>query len=90
MLEGDSNPNPQNQLELKVRASIHWTTSSLKAVYIPSLWRLTVFKDDSFGFIINFRVELNLQLIEDRRKAHNKPIITHSGLVHAGESLRNL
>ena len=41
---------------------IHWTTSisairrCLKEVYIPSLWWLTVFKDDFFGF----RVELNL------------------------------
>ena len=41
---GDSNPDRQNQLELKVNASIHWTTSlnvdnsSLKEVYIPSLW----------------------------------------------------
>ena len=51
-----------NQLELKVNTSIHWTTSlsvdnsSLKEVYIPSLWWLTVFKDDFFGF----RGELNL------------------------------
>ena len=43
-LQGDSNPDPQNQLELKVSASIHRTTSvnadngSLKEVYIPSLW----------------------------------------------------
>ena len=29
---------------------------SLKEVYVPSLWWLTVFKDDFFGF----RVELNL------------------------------
>ena len=59
---GDSNPDRQNQLELKVNASIHCTTSlnadnsSLKEVYIPSLWWLIVFKDDFFGF----RVELNL------------------------------
>ena len=26
LLQGDSNPDPQNQLELKVNASIHWTT----------------------------------------------------------------
>ena len=38
----DLKPDPQ--LELKVNASIHWTTSvntdnsSLKEVYIPSLW----------------------------------------------------
>ena len=43
-LQGDSNPDHQNQLELKVNASINWTTSvkaddsSLKEVYIPSLW----------------------------------------------------
>ena len=36
----------QNQLELKVNASIYWTTSvngdtsGLKEVYIPSLWWL--------------------------------------------------
>ena len=41
-------------------------------------------------FFLNFRVELNLKLIEARRKAHNKPINTLSGLVHAGERLRNL
>ena len=41
--EGDSNPDPQNQLELKVNASIHWITSvnacnlSLKEVFIPTL-----------------------------------------------------
>ena len=27
LLQGNSNPDPQNQLELKVNASIHWTTS---------------------------------------------------------------
>ena len=27
LLRGDSNPDHQNQLELKVSASIHWTTS---------------------------------------------------------------
>ena len=42
LLQGDSNPDPQ--LELTVNASIHWPTSvnadnsSLKKVYIPSLW----------------------------------------------------
>ena len=52
-------PNPQNQLELKVNSSIHWTTlvnadnASLKEVYIPSLWWLTVFKDDVFFFLIS-------------------------------------
>ena len=46
----------QNQLELKVNASIYWTTSvngdtsGLKEVYMPSLLWLTLFKDDSFGF----------------------------------------
>ena len=44
LLQGDSNPDPQNQLELKVNTSIYWTTSEnadklgLKEVYIPSLW----------------------------------------------------
>ena len=42
------------------------------------------------SFSLNFRVELNLSLTEARRKAHNKPINTLSGLVHAGERLRNL
>ena len=43
-LQGDLNPDPQNQLELKGHTSFHWTTSvsadglSLKEVYIPSLW----------------------------------------------------
>ena len=43
-LQADSNADPQNQLELKVKASIHKSTSvnaensSLKEVYIPSLW----------------------------------------------------
>ena len=36
-------------------------------------------------FFLNFRVELNLSLIETRHKAHNKPIINLLGLVHAGE-----
>jgi len=27
LLQGDSNPDPHNQLELKVIAPIHWTTS---------------------------------------------------------------
>ena len=41
---GDSNPDPPNTLVLNIRASIRWTTSenanssSLKEVYIPSLW----------------------------------------------------
>ena len=56
---------------------------SLKEVYVPSLWWLTVFKDDFFGF----RVWLNLKLIETRRKAHNKRINTLSRLIHAGERL---
>ena len=28
MLQGDSNPDPQNQLELCVNVLIHWTTSN--------------------------------------------------------------
>ena len=52
MPQGYSNPNPQNRLELEVISSIHWTSSvdanssSLKEVYTPSLWWLTVFKDE--------------------------------------------
>ena len=59
LLQEDSNPN---SLELKMDASIHWTTSvnaenaCLKEVYIPSLRWLTVFKDVFFGF----RVESNI------------------------------
>ena len=53
---------------------------------IPSLWWLTVFKDFFFGF----RVELNILLIEARRKAHSKPINILSGLVRAEKRLGNL
>ena len=42
----------------------------------------------TFFFFFNFRVELNLSLIEARRKAHNKSIYTLSGLVHAKKRLR--
>ena len=38
-----------------------------------------------FRFFLNFRVELNLSLIEARRKAHNKPVNTFSGLSMPGE-----
>ena len=44
LLQGDPNPDHQNQLELKFNTSVHWTTSaktdnlSLQEVYIPSLW----------------------------------------------------
>ena len=44
LLQGNSNQDPQNQLELKVNVPIHWMTwvnadnSSLKDVYIHSLW----------------------------------------------------
>ena len=60
LLQGNSNPDPQNQLELKVNIPIHWKTwvnadnSSLKDVYIHSLWWLTVFKDDFFVFCFKF------------------------------------
>ena len=40
LLEEDSNPDPQNQLELRVNASttsVNSVNSSLKKVYIPSL-----------------------------------------------------
>ena len=62
LLEEDSNPDPQNQLQLRVNASttsVNCVNSSLKKVYIPSLCRLAVFKDD-FRIFFNFRVELNL------------------------------
>ena len=42
LLQGVLNPDPQNQLELKVNASIHWTMSvnadHPSLVYSPSLW----------------------------------------------------
>ena len=44
LLQGDSNTDPQNQLELKDNASI------------PSLSWLTVFKDDFVIFIIIFLI----------------------------------
>ena len=38
-LQGDSNPDHQNQLEQQVEAtSVKADNSSLKQVYIPSLW----------------------------------------------------
>ena len=40
LLEEDSNPDPQNQLELRVNASttsVNPVTSSFKNLYIPSL-----------------------------------------------------
>ena len=43
-----------------------------------------------YFFLSNFRVELNLSLIEARCKAQDKPIYILSGLVHAVERLRNL
>ena len=43
-----------------------------------------------FRVVFYFRVELNLSLTEAKRKAHNKPINTLSGLVQAGERLWNL
>ena len=54
MLQRDVNPDPPNTLELKMDATIHWTTSvnaditCLKEVHIPPLWWLTVFKDVFF------------------------------------------
>ena len=48
LLLGDSDPDPQNQLELKVSTLIHWTTSVnavtihysnyILQVYFPFLW----------------------------------------------------
>ena len=39
LLQKNSNLDPQNQLELKVNASIHWTTSvnADNVLYAPSL-----------------------------------------------------
>ena len=47
---------------------------------------------DSFQgfFFFGFRVELNILLIEARRKAHSKPINILSGLVRAEKRLGNL
>ena len=62
LLEKDSNPDPQNQLELRVDAStnsVNAVNSSLRQVYIPSLCWLAVFQDDFRNFF-NFRLELNL------------------------------
>ena len=60
LLQGDLNPYPQNQLELKVNAFLHWNTSvnadnsSLKEVFIPS------FQGPLFRFFLfNFRLDLN-------------------------------
>ena len=56
-LQGNSNSDPLSQLQVKVHAFVHWTisvnaySSRLKEVYIPSLWLLTVFKDD-FSFLL--------------------------------------
>ena len=44
LLQGDSNPDPPNTLELKGNATIYRTTSvradnsRLKEVYVPSIW----------------------------------------------------
>ena len=84
MLQGDSNTDPQNQLELKVSAwttSINADNSSLKEVHISMV--IDSFQGWLFRFF--FRVELNLSLIETRRKAHNKPVNTFSGLSTPGD-----
>ena len=84
MLQGDSNTDPQNQLELKVNAwttSINADNSSLKEVHISMV--IDSFQGRLFRFF--FRVELNLSLIETRRKAHNKPVNTFSGLSTPGD-----
>ena len=84
MLQGDSNTDPQNQLELKVNAwttSINADNSSLKEVHISMV--IDSFQGRLFRFF--FRVELNLSLIETRRKAHNKPVNTFSGLFTPGD-----
>ena len=68
LLQGNSKQDPPNQIEFKVTAFIHCTTSlnadnsRLKKEYIPSVWWLAVFKDDVFVFVFffTFRVELIL------------------------------
>ena len=95
--------HPQNQLELKVNAFIHWTTSGnadnlkddeiKRGMYSFSMV-IDSFKDDFFVlfcfvlFLFPCRI---IVLIEARREAHNKAINTLAGLVpDAGERLRNL
>ena len=81
------------QTGLKMNMSIHctmhlsrrWQLKLKRGIY-SFLMVIDRFKDDFFGF----HVELNLKLIEVRRKSHNKPITTLSGLVYAAERLRNL
>ena len=44
LLQGNSNPDPPNKLQVEMNASNHWTTpvsaanSSLKEEFLPSLW----------------------------------------------------
>ena len=66
--KGNVNPDPQNQLELKDNASIHWTTSvnadysGLIEVYIFLPYGDWQFSRMTFSFFLKicFRVELNL------------------------------
>ena len=86
----DSNPYPPNRtknehLNPLDHLSRRWQLKLKRGIY-SFLMVIDRFKDDFFGF----HVELNLKLIKVRRKSHNKPITTLSGLVYAAERLRNL
>ena len=82
---GDSNTGPhywESVLISTRRPSQSPRIICSKELYIPSLWWLTVFKNDFFP---RFCVELNLLPIAARPKAHThkRKIDTISGLVHA-------
>ena len=86
----DSNPYPPNRtnnehLNPRDHLSRRWQLKLKRGIY-SFLMVIDSFKDDFFGF----HVELNLKLIKVRRKSHNKPITTLSGLVYAAQRLRNL
>ena len=86
----DSNPYPPNRtknehLNPLDHLSRSWQFKLKRGIY-SFLMVIDSFNYDFFGF----HVELNLKLIEIRRKSHNKPITTLSGLVYAAERLRNL
>ena len=77
LLQGDSNLDSPNTLGLKMNACIHWTNSinadnsSLKEVYIPSLWWLTVFKDDiQKGNRVLCRWKKDFRLKSDETQQH--------------------
>ena len=66
----------------------HWQSE-----FKGGMYSFSIVIDSYHGWafsLFNFRVELNLSLIEARPKANNQPINTLSGLVHAEERLTNL